>query len=325
MLTDESPTRDTLIAVSGGADSCALLLAFAAANRGRPGRGKGRIAAAHILHAHRPDEATLADAAFVGELAAALDVPLEVIDLRARPPGSESNAEARDRRRRYAALARLARRWRMPFVATAHHAGDQLETVLLGLIRGAGPAALGGVAERRALAEGVTLIRPMLGLSRADAERLCRDAGVRWREDATNADPARARAALRHGPAAGLLAMRPGAAERAARSARMLREAGRLIADAAARAFGGGPCWPRSLFREQPEVVAAEALRAALRRALGPGARGAGRIGARWLDSVVTAARGRGTDPRTFVGPRGLRVTITARRVRVDREQRPGK
>ncbi len=204
-LTGGSGTRDpdrrTLVACSGGADSTALVLALA----------DSQPLVGHVVHDLRDRAETSAERDRVASLAAGLGLGFieTAVAVRALP----GNAEANARRARYRALEALASRAGCPFVATAHHAGDQLETMLMAMLRGAGIGGLAGMPASRALGRrGVLLVRPMLGIGRADAERLCTLAGVGWATDPTNADISRFRAALRHGPLRALEAMRPGGA-----------------------------------------------------------------------------------------------------------------
>ncbi|MCC7387540.1 MAG: tRNA lysidine(34) synthetase TilS [Phycisphaerales bacterium] len=261
-LTGGSHTRDpdrrTLVACSGGADSTALLLALAGA----------QPLVAHVVHDLRDPAETAAERDRVAALAAALGLGFIETSVAVRAlPG---NAEANARRARYRALAALASRTSCPFVATAHHAGDQLETMLMAMLRGAGVGGLAGMPATRALGRrGVILVRPMLAVGRADAERLCTLAGVTWATDPTNADISRFRAALRHGPLRALEAMRPGGAARAAELAEHLREVGdllRTLADAVVRDAAPtrqGLRWDRSRLAAEPRVVAGTALRLA--------------------------------------------------------------
>ncbi len=105
--------------------------------------------------------------------------------------------EAAARQARYAALGEIARLAGAPMVATAHTRRDQAETLLLRLIRGAGPGALAGVRRRRPLMAGVELARPLLDVPRAATEAYCVVRGLNWVDDPHNADLARARARLR--------------------------------------------------------------------------------------------------------------------------------
>lgn len=129
---------ESIVAVSGGPDSTALLVAAA------PRR---RIVAAHFNHALRGAESD-ADAAFVAELAARLGVPF--VSEKADPPAGPD--ENRARNARYAFLLRVARGRGCPVVAVAHTADDQAETFLMRLIRGSGTLGLGAMAPSRPLA-----------------------------------------------------------------------------------------------------------------------------------------------------------------------------
>lgn len=224
--------RPTLLAVSGGADSSALALALAA----RPGVG----AIGHIVHDLRPPEEAEADRDAVERLGTRLGLPVRVA--RVRVP--QGNAEAGARRVRYQALADLAQDAGCRYVAAAHQADDVLETMLANLIRGAGPRGLRGPAPRRTLREGVTLVRPMLHTTRADALAVC--AAHDWTpvHDATNDDPgtpdARLRAALRARVLPVLEELRPGAAGRAARGAAAMAQAVAVVERAVDAAWERG-------------------------------------------------------------------------------------
>ncbi|MGB8205052.1 MAG: tRNA lysidine(34) synthetase TilS, partial [Candidatus Baltobacteraceae bacterium] len=110
-------------------------------------------------------------------------------------PGSA--AEARLRAARYAQLTRMARRTGAQRVFTAHHAEDQTETVLLSLFRGTGPAGLTGMPSARPLAEGLELVRPLLGVERAALAVYCRYRHLPYALDPSNADAGYRRNALR--------------------------------------------------------------------------------------------------------------------------------
>lgn len=175
-----------LVACSGGADSVAL--AAAAAHAGV------RCAIGHVDHGLRPESG--ADAEFVRALAERLSLPFFVrrirdLDLK------ELGLEAAAREVRYRALTEMAREAGAAAVATAHTRRDQAETVLLRLLRGAGPSALAGVRRGRPLADGIELLRPFLAVSREATEAYCAQRGLPFLNDPHNLDPARARARLR--------------------------------------------------------------------------------------------------------------------------------
>jgi len=175
-----------LVACSGGADSVAL-----AASAVRVGV---QCAIGHVDHGLRP--ASALEAERVRELARSLDAPFflrKIEDLQVQGAGLEAAA----RQARYAALGEIARLAGTPVVATAHTRRDQAETLLLRLIRGAGPGALAGVRRRRTLIAGVELARPLLDVPRAATEAYCVARGLLWVDDPHNTDLARARARLR--------------------------------------------------------------------------------------------------------------------------------
>lgn len=259
-LTGGSATRDTgrptLVACSGGADSSALLLALATVSP--------PPAAAHVLHDMRPRAEAEADRDATARLCEQLGV--EFHEGRARVAGLPGNAEANARGARESALAQIAGRTGRAFVATGHHADDQLETVLMRLMRGSGVRGLGGIHPRRRLAEGIVLVRPMLGVTRAEAHGLCARCGWAWAEDRTNADVSRLRAAIRERVIPAMLEIEPGAARRASRLAQVQRDAHRAISamagehEARAEIMTGQSRFDRSELRRLPGAVVAELI-----------------------------------------------------------------
>lgn len=302
----------TLIACSGGADSAALLIGLACS--GIP------CIAGHVVHDMRPRAEALADRDAVRALAERLNVRF----LEATAAVGGGNVEAAARATRYAALRDMAAQAGVSIVATGHHADDQFETMVLALMRGAGPRGLAGVAPARLIGEAgcgdisgeaVRLVRPMLGLTRSEAEAICRAAGYPWRDDRTNLDTGRARAALRHGPLAALRGLRPGAAPRASEAADLLRDAAGLIEDRVEDVFGAQFVWPRDALRAEREIVVGAGLRrAALRLAQGAGADDLPR---RKVASVVRAIRDQDGRRRRFEWPQGLVVEVDRAEVRL--------
>lgn len=187
-----------LVAVSGGADSVALLhfLAVARATIGRP----AELAAGHVNHGLRGAQSD-GDAAFVERLAARLGVPCFTAALPEGALGpSRSDAlasEERARRLRYEALRDLAEKAGATRVALAHTADDQAETVLFRMARGAGLRGLSGMASRARI-HGARVIRPLLDVSRDQVLDYLGRHGLAWREDATNSSPGATRNYLRH-------------------------------------------------------------------------------------------------------------------------------
>lgn len=181
-----------LVAVSGGADSVALLRALGAL----AGRDSGaRLAVAHYNHALR-GAASDADERFVAELAANLGLVCHV----GRPTGglAGDRSEEASRGARYEFLQATAHCIGARYVATAHTADDQAETVLHHVLRGTGLAGLAGMPQARELAPGVALVRPLVGVRRSEILAYLAELGQPFREDASNRDAAYTRNRLRH-------------------------------------------------------------------------------------------------------------------------------
>jgi len=185
-----------VLAVSGGADSVALLRATRAAKQ-RSG-GQGRLFVAHFNHGLRP-EAAAADEVWLTELCRSLDVSLEIgrRDVTALAAEQGDGLEAAARAARYGFLRDTAERLGARLVAVAHTADDQVETVLHRLVRGTGMAGLAGMPRVRPLSPTVTLIRPLLSVRRADVLRYLDSIGQGHRTDTSNADPRFTRNRLR--------------------------------------------------------------------------------------------------------------------------------
>jgi tRNA(Ile)-lysidine synthase len=207
------------LAVSGGPDSLALLLL---AVRARP----AKLRAATVDHQLRTEARAEAEA--VAALCARLGVPHDILPVRVA-----GSVQAGAREARYAALGDWCAAHGLTHLATAHHADDQAETLLMRLARGAGLGGLAGVRRQRSLRAGVTLIRPLLDRRKAELEAIVRDAGLTPALDPSNADPAYDRTSAR-GLLAGTGWLDPA---RLAHSAAHLAEAEEALEWAAACAF----------------------------------------------------------------------------------------
>ncbi len=175
---DEDREGPLGLAVSGGPDSLALLLLAA---RALP----GDIAVLSVDHGLRPEAAS--EVALVKGVCDALDVPFTS----ARVTVSAGNLQAKARDARYAALSHWADEHGIGAVATAHHADDQAETLLMRLARGSGLAGLAGVRSWSHLPESETpLIRPLLWARKMELEALVQTAGITPALDPSNANPA---------------------------------------------------------------------------------------------------------------------------------------
>lgn len=325
-LTGGSGIRDadrrTLVACSAGVDSSALAIALSGVSP-RPVLG-------HVVHDLRERSQALADREAARALADRLGLSFAEQEAPVRTLGG--NLEAQARRARYAALAHMAAEHDCRFVATAHHADDQLETVLMRLIRGSGPRGLGGVMPTRRLntpSGPVLVVRPMLTSPRSDAVRLCQDAGWAWREDASNRDESFLRNAIRARVIPEIKAIRPDAAERAAVTAEVCRASAdaierqaRLVLNRATRDLdsAGGPSeLDRRHLAAPPLAVRCEVLRMVLRDA---GGRGLDRAGWSVLEPAAAAIGDARMEPRTFrVG--SIVITVRAHTVAVSDAEPP--
>ncbi|MCL5769862.1 MAG: tRNA lysidine(34) synthetase TilS, partial [Planctomycetes bacterium] len=272
-------SRPILVACSGGADSVALLRLLWAVNQSR--YWNWRIVVAHVNHALRGRQSD-ADERFVRRLAAQLALPIRVKRLRltraAKAPDRVS--EARARAARIAALAAMAKRHRCDVVVLAHHADDQAETVLLRLLRGAGPRGLGGMLPRRRM-RGIWFVRPLLGWPRNTLRQWLTQGGWNWREDSSNATGRFLRNRIRHELLPLLETYQSGIRRILHRTARtqrsvyrvLSRQAEELLRRAAARRSGGALLLDRGAFAAAPQAVAALALRRAIESQGGGGDR----------------------------------------------------
>ena len=179
-----------VVGVSGGSDSVGLLRWL---HRIGPELGL-RLSVAHLDHGVR-GEVGRADAEFVTELAARLDLPL---DLGQWSPRRVGHFEADARGARYAWLTEVARARGAAVVAVGHTRDDQAETILHRIVRGTGPSGLAGIPARRPLADGVTLVRPLLRLTRQEVRAWLSEIEQPYRHDASNDDQSRTRARIRH-------------------------------------------------------------------------------------------------------------------------------
>jgi tRNA(Ile)-lysidine synthase len=195
-----------LAAVSGGADSVAMLVALSRL-RGTLGFG---LRVAHVEHGIRPAGESRGDARAVEDLCAGLGLPCRVLTI---PRGAVARyalcrgagVEAAARRFRYRLLRNEAARGGAGAIVTAHTGDDALELALMRLLRGSGPAGLRRMPRRRDFPGlpggpgGIVILRPLLSLSRADVEAYLTGQGIPWRNDTTNTDERFLRNRIRRG------------------------------------------------------------------------------------------------------------------------------
>ena len=184
----------TLVAVSGGADSVALLRGLVLLQEQA---GVGRLIAAHFNHRLRGEESD-ADENFVRQIALDLGIPCEAASSHSPMVSHGDGVEASARAARYAFLTEAAHRVGARYVVTAHTADDQVETVLHRVLRGTGIGGLAGIPRARELSPAVSLLRPLLGVTRQEVLAFIVSLQQPFREDSSNASPSFTRNRIRN-------------------------------------------------------------------------------------------------------------------------------
>jgi tRNA(Ile)-lysidine synthase len=297
---DLPPDARLTLAVSGGPDSIALL--HGAAHLLRTDAVSWHVTVAHLDHRVRPESGD--DARFVADAAAALRLPVEVraVDVAARAREHGASIEEAGRDARYEMLADVA--GADGWIATGHTADDAAETVLLNLMRGTGTTGLRGIPPRRG-----RIVRPLLGVRRAWLRDRLDAAGIAYRRDPSNEDPAYLRNRVRNELLPAMESIRPGAVDRILRFATLASDDDELL-ESLARAelerrmeSDGAIDW-----HDPPAPALA---RRVLRLAIGPPAPSAERV-----DALLEAASGSRGGVVIELGA-GRTASVRGRRIRV--------
>jgi tRNA(Ile)-lysidine synthase len=263
------------VALSGGADSVALLHGLAELKRQHD--GKGKLLALHVNHQLRGAESD-GDAAWCSELCRTLSLPCEVMraEVAARADADGDGLEAAARQERYRLLTAACEQRGVRYLATAHTRDDNIETVLFRLLRGTGLRGLAGIASHRPLTNSLTVVRPLLACSRAEVVGFLRTLGQDFRTDSSNSSREFIRNRIRNE----LLPMLrrefssnvDDAIERLAEQAGEVNEflelaANKLLGEAQCQVSSGAFQLNISAFGTRPSLVIREALRLAWRGA----------------------------------------------------------
>lgn len=247
------------------------------------------------------------------------------------------NLEARARHHRYQALATLAATFGAPFIATAHHGNDQLETLLMRILRGAAVSGLRCIAWRRSVcsdeqgtggaeppnrpfeARHCEVIRPMLGVTRAGAAAFLRQLDQPWRQDHTNADVCRFRARLRHEVLPILCDIQPDTAAKAVALTDHLLAVHHLIESEVSRHHEGvvRGAGIISLDRNEARLMNRAVLMSLLRRMLAEAGVPRDRLGLRALNPIARAIRDTRGGERVFVLSSNIRLVVRREAIRV--------
>ncbi len=292
------PDRRTLIACSGGADSVLLVEALASV--------AGACVVAHITHDLRQPSETEQDRQLVDSLTQRLG--LEIVHTTVSIATQAGNTEANAREARYSQLAMLATEHGCRFVATGHHADDQLETLLMHLLRGSGSRGMIGMHHVQQL-HNTTIIRPMLDITRQEIESALHTLHQPWREDHTNADTAFLRNRIRRDLLPILREMGPRVAQHASEWSRDLASIQSLldhqidaIVDTADRMTPKNWSWQRAVLRAHPPVLLGNLPARYIESELGRS--GLDKLTRRAIESWVRAVKSDSTEPTNHrIGP----------------------
>lgn len=183
------PGAELVVAVSGGVDSIVLLdMLMCLARKNSTGQHSISLAVVHFNHRLRGVESEH-DANFVRETCKRYDVPCYIAwaDVERFAEIQSMSLEQAGRELRYKFLEFVAYKRRADAVLTAHTLNDSVETLLMNMIRGSGLAGLSGIPVQRAFGDHTKLLRPLLGMKKAEIQEYASLRGLSWREDASNA------------------------------------------------------------------------------------------------------------------------------------------
>ena len=262
------PGDTIIVAISGGADSTAMLDLIS----GLPGFSL-KLVAAHLNHCLR-GSASDEDEESCRQLALRYDIPFESRRIAVREYASQNrlNLEDAGRRLRTSFFTELRDKWQASAVALAHHADDQVETVLMNLLRGTGSDGLSGMPYRNSRG----FIRPMLDIYRREIDAYLAERGLNWREDASNLDTAFLRNSIRHELLPLLEQYNPAIRERLTTTSRLIADENKLLEQLAEQStarvcssVGGALRCDIRQFSEEPAPLRRRVFRIILERLTG--------------------------------------------------------
>lgn len=282
--------KPVIAAVSGGVDSAALIWCLS--------KTKVKVTPAFVFHGIRSKSEEQKSLKAARIAAKKCNMPQVIV---CNEPGKKilsKSTEEKARNERYSRLSQVA--GENGTIVTAHHADDQLETMLMRLCRGSSIHGLSGIPASSSLpvqteTHGCRLLRPMLGVTKEECIEICRDAGLSWHEDVTNKDPNLSRNRIRLQVVPVLKDLYPTAAEKASIVADQLREASEAIEQQAAdlkkhqKSSDHRISMDISFIESHSDAVAGAWLKAAATRLMKGS--GADSINNRMIRQVVLAAK----------------------------------
>ncbi|MDP7008394.1 MAG: tRNA lysidine(34) synthetase TilS [Phycisphaerales bacterium] len=293
--------QNVLVGISGGADSTALLILCCAIASQQS--STLRVVAGHINHGIRQESDQ--EQALVESTCEKLGVPCFTKKITVEPIDGSLAAGAR--KGRYDALAEIALAQQLTTLAIAHHATDQLETMLMALCRGGGPRKLAGMAASRPLNASLTVRRPLLHADRAELQHICSCCNIPWCDDPTNNDLATPRGTLRQDVLPKLRELWPAADVHAANASLMLQAAADAL-DAQTNEASSKSRWERHTLAAFSDPIVA----AILHRVIGE------RASFKTIRSIASAITDHSTNPKVFTCAADCVVHVTAHEVWVD-------
>lgn len=258
-LAGLAPDSAVLLAFSGGPDSRVLLHLLA-----KDAEQKGyRLYVGHINHGIRGEEADR-DEAFCRDTAALYRLPFlsKRIDVPSLAKARNESIETAARNARYACLSEWMKEYDIPLLVTAHNADDNLETVLLDLLRGAGLDGMCGIPPTRKIERGI-LARPLLRVTREQILGYCHSHSLSYVIDSTNTDTQYTRNRIRSEVLPALYALQPSVLPHTTRMCDILREDAEYLNESATRFLQETLCdgaWDIRALADAPKPIASRAL-----------------------------------------------------------------
>ncbi len=289
--------EDCIIGVSGGADSMALLALATAAMMQES--ASFQVTVAHVHHGLR--DASDDELKLVEDECNRLGIPFYAARIQVSEKDGSLASGAREAR--YNALAEIAQQVGAKRVLTAHHADDQLETMLMALCRGGGLHQIAGMAKERPLNELITLARPLLNARKQTLIDICTTCTIPWCEDPTNSSLDTPRGKLRSKVVPTLRELYPSADKHASNASALLHG----LLQERATLIPQGLAWERAELSRFEHAIVSEAVHCAL----GTNAT------FDTVQSIASAVKDDSTHERTFTCANGYIVKVTAHTVEV--------